>query len=344
MPDQSTGTVSVTANAKLRETQPEASKSSNPAPMSQGTKPEFTVADVAVGRMDSANKKILCVYAKVSPQYAVYLTQGRIVVQYADDPKVAEAQRKDMASLNALRMQIEGLIDGWRSSRLAAYRRKAKRYDGRLAAALIVCLESDGVTAHASLSDIKDDLVAERTSWGRFEYLIAASIASLFAITLFFCIQRQAFPFNLPAGDLWLAARAGTVGAFFSIALAIRTRTVLTNLRRQDNFADAILRIVIGIVAAGVLLLIIKAGMFPKLQIGDANISARNLGWEAILMVGFIAGFSERLVPDLLAKSATKESGATSNTASASSDAAPGSGTRPSANVPAPTVVTQPGK
>jgi hypothetical protein len=53
--------------------------------------------------------RILCVYAKVwPPRYAVYRTQNRTVVQYADDSKAADEQRKKMASLNGLRMQING--------------------------------------------------------------------------------------------------------------------------------------------------------------------------------------------------------------------------------------------
>ncbi len=56
--------------------------------------------------------------------------------------------------------------------------------------------------------------------------------------------------FAMPAKPLWLAARAGTVGAWFSVALAIKNRTVLPNLQRRDNYSDACLRIAIGFIAA----------------------------------------------------------------------------------------------
>jgi hypothetical protein len=165
---------------------------------------------------------------------------------------------------------------------------------------LILCLEGDGVAALASLNDIKEDIIAERTSWGRFEYLISASIFSLISIGVFTLLQHKYFQFPVPSGNIWLAARAGTIGAFFSIALAIRDRTVLTNLHRRDNLADAALRILIGIVAAGVLVLMLSSKLLPNFKVGDAGISGTDISWQAILVIGFVAGFLERLVPDLL--------------------------------------------
>ena len=288
------------------------------APGSRTNEPAHTVADIVANGTDLAGNEIICVYSKVPPQYAVYLTRNRVAVQYADDTEKADEQRKHMVSLNALRTQIDGLVSGWRMSRMSTYRLKARKYDARVAGALVLCLEGDGETPRTTLSEIREDILAERTSWGRFEYLIAASLAAIAAIVLFFCIQRQLLPFKLPSGDLWLATRAGTVGAFFSIALAIRGRTVLTNLRRRDNVADAILRIAIGTIAAGVLLLLMQAGILPKLQIGEGTVSGETLVWQAVLVVGFLAGFSERLVPDLLAKASNQDS-----TAAAKSDSSP---------------------
>jgi hypothetical protein len=210
-----------------------------------------------------------------------------------------------MATINLARAQVCGLIGDWARSKIESFREKAAKYEGRVASALVLCLEGDGAAALASLNDTKEDIIAERTSWGRFEYLISASLFSLIAIGVFTILQHRLFPFPESSGNIWLAARAGTIGAFFSIALAIRNRTVLTNLRRRDNLADAALRIIIGMVAAGVLILMLSSKILPSFKIGDAGISGTDISWQTVLVVGFVAGFLERLVPDLLEQTGT---------------------------------------
>lgn len=106
------------------------------------------------------------------------------------------------------------------------------------------------------------------------------------------------------AVTLWRGAAAGAVGAFFSIALAIRGRTILTDLLRTSNLMDAVLRITIGFIAGAVLMALIEAGMID-FYLGGADGPESTL---ALLIAGFVAGFSERLVPDLLAKAGAKPS------------------------------------
>lgn len=98
---------------------------------------------------------------------------------------------------------------------------------------------------------------------------------------------------------MWRGAAAGAVGAFFSIALAIRGRTVLPDLLRTANMMDAMLRVVIGAIAGSVLIALIEGEVvtFKFAERGSPLF---------VLIAGFLAGFAERLVPDLLEKVAAK--------------------------------------
>ena len=115
-------------------------------------------------------------------------------------------------------------------------------------------------------------------------------------------VASRLYPFQEASSDLWLAAKAGLIGASFSIALAIRGRTVALDTELLDNVTDGTLRLLIGVISAGVLLLLFASGIVPNLKIGDAIFSGGTLTWQTVLLVGFVGGFMERLVPDLLEK------------------------------------------
>ena len=130
------------------------------------------------------------------------------------------------------------------------------------------------------------------------------------------CDDAKAYPLHPASSDLWLAAKAGLVGAAFSIALAIRGRTVALDTDLLDNVTDGTLRLLIGVISAGVLLLLFASGIVPNLKIGEADFKPSTLTWEMVLVIGFVGGFLERLVPDLLEKK-NSQSNTSSSTAGA---------------------------
>ncbi len=368
----------------------------DPLPGTPGSVPPSVTAfaqkveDIQPGKLDSTGIPIVRVYARRIPRYAVYQTEARASVQYGNEDTLASAQRKSMAPLNVLRAQIDALVDGWRKSRLD----KAKGYDSRVAAALILCLEDDVNSAQASLTDIKNDVLAERNSWGRLQYLLSASLVALaiaavlalawaasvdfacsgppaiatghpllfplltglwyivlgtvlgfiggvlgFAIAFgsaksaaWAWLQRRGLilaslttglvvlllgaavwvvascpsphdfsqmPLSLGM-SIWIGGIGGVGGAFFSIALGTMQRTVATSLNPRDNLADAALRVIVGLIGAWVLVLMLRANLLPNFQIGDQALTGTKATVEITLLIGFLAGFLERLVPDLL--------------------------------------------
>ena len=298
----------------------------------------MNVADLKAGDLDSAGHPVLHFYSRKPPEYAVYQTRERAMVHFADAPDVSDEQRKVLAQLAPLRGETNALIDDWREKpdryhtlgiiprrNGARIRQRAARYDRRIGDALIVALEGDLTGAGAVLQEIKDDVIEERVGWSRFEYLLVA-ITIAFAFILFsilFAVLTVPDVDNAGAAarsllcdteldprcfddatDLWRGAMAGALGSFFSIALAIRGRTVLPDLNKVNNWMDAGLRVAIGIIAGTVLVSLVVSD-FVNLRIGDAGSGELNELYIGI--VGFVGGFAERLVPDLLARAAVQE-------------------------------------
>jgi hypothetical protein len=235
--------------------------------------------------------------------YAVYRTPERVVIQFADDDVEQDRQRAALATLSPVRGQINGLIDGWRSSKKKHLQSDASRYDAQVADALVVALENDVGDARAILDAIKSNIFDKRTSWARLQYLITSTCAAVFFIFLL-CLLNWLLRSLLPDGatNLFLGAAAGSAGAFFSIALGVRTRTVLTDLHFWDNTVDAVLRVIIGCIGGALLVAFLQSKLAVVVLDAAPVDDKMTASWAFILLAGFIAGFSERLVPDILAK------------------------------------------
>ena len=289
--------------------------------------PRLRIDQLEVGRKDSAGNIILYMYARKPPIYAVYGEPTKVVVHFADDTRREARQRAALAALNPLRGQISGLIDGWRLSkdelkrldpdyeeptlpgrfwtaltrpRLRRNKSRAERYDRRVADAMVMGLEGGVPGALALLNEIHDQVKAERRSIAETDYLLWAAIAGILALFVVWFISATHLIANPPDNShlIWTGAAAGVLGAFFSIATGLRNRAILIDLQKWDNRRDAILRIAVGTIGAGIVLCLIMAKLITITGITD-NLTAKSTALAAV--VGFLAGFSERAVGNLLA-------------------------------------------
>ena len=264
----------------------------------------MNVGDVARDAKADDGSTIIAVYYRNAPIYAVYRSDERVRIQYADDPELQARQRSALAPTNPVRGEIDGLLDSLRGSSQAAFTSLAERFDRRIADALSVALENDVANASLLLDAVKRDAADERSSIARLEYLRVATATLAVALCLIGGLTfRHAYPTDIWV--LWLAAATGAVGSFFSIAIEIRQRQIQTDARTRDNVADAILRIVVGVIAAVMLICLIQSRLVTSFALGDTGGKVGlggNFTTPLVAVLGFIAGFIERLVPDLLAK------------------------------------------
>ena len=269
-------------------------------PDSQPADPQqpFRLNDIQVGNKDGRGLSITHIYAVQSDEYAIYQA-GDVMVHFADDPGKAQAQRKSLLPLSSARAEVNALAQGLACREVC---------DRRLAYAFQLALDGDIDGAKGTVAAAKAFVLAKRAARGRFQYLKWSYGTAAVLIGLLFVASRF-YPFQEASSDLWLAAKAGLIGAAFSIALAIRGRTVALDTELLDNVTDGTLRLLIGVISAGVLLLLLACGILPSLKIGDAQFGGSALTWQMVLVIGFVGGFLERLVPDLLEKKNSQGNG-----------------------------------
>ncbi len=254
--------------------------------------------EIAVGRQDDTGKTIDRIYFR-HKDYAIYrrdTTPPDVVVKYSDDAVKADQQVKAIsAPLLSRRDKVIHLLND-----LPATSQESLR--SQVADALRLGLENQVEAARRILDDsIADALVAQGRR-GRLIYLVCAGIATVPALILFLIGGSVA---SGSVRQLLMSAGAGTIGAVSSIFIGIRARTVAIEGDWMSNAVASAIRVAIGIISAAVLFLLFDSHVIPDIKVGTVLINDEiDQKWQLALLVGFIAGFLERLVPDLLERQA----------------------------------------
>src|SRR5262249_53053237 len=158
------------------------------------------------GRPDSTGTMILDVYTKVEKVYAVYQTEQRVMIQFADDQALGADQRKSLTDLYITRGTINWMLDEMRATGNEHGVARTHRYARRLADSLIIGLQGQTQQAAAELESLKNDLAEESKSRNRLRYLMTAGAVALAVIAIIAVINSPLINYHEPvAQTLWYA-------------------------------------------------------------------------------------------------------------------------------------------
>jgi hypothetical protein len=261
-----------------------------------------TVAAIEVGTIDGRKSEITHVFYKFQ-EYAIFKSGDEIRIQYADCEETKRGQIEKIAELMPLRDRLQYL---------ASNARLRKRYLPQIANAFFLGLQDRNDCAKQVIEDAIKDIQEVRVREGRITYVQCAIVVALGLAAVLFSLGANAFH-KAQVVPLWAAAGSGSIGALLSIAIAVRGRSVATDGDWQTNLVDVAIRVLIGVISAAALYLLLSSGMIANMSsltgmpVGEFKVSSGTgtpITWQVALVIGFMAGFVERLVPDLLDKKA----------------------------------------
>jgi hypothetical protein len=226
-----------------------------------------------------------------------YESEG-VQAQLSSDPAKRQQLRRLLLPLGTERAKLQALLSDWP---------RRQSFDSSIATALQLALDGDGNAeakdnALQTLKNAKVAILTEREIAGKAQYVRFTLILALVGIFLLVLAQHNLFK---GSGNFWLGAQAGLFGAVLSIAIGIRRRTVALDIGVAGNLSESALRLVIGAVSGGTLVLLFATGLLPSLHTLKGEQDAVQTMTFALLL-GIIAGFVEQLVPSLLEDQAQK--------------------------------------
>lgn len=166
-------------------------------------------------------------------------------------------------------------------------------------------LEDKTDIAKQTLAAAIDDVNETLTRWSRVVYLTyAVPVAVICAAICFILAFRNPWRSDPLIKHIFIAIGAGAVGGLLSIATAIHDRTVVSDGHRSSNIVDASVRLMMALISAAALFLLLSSGVLHDVSIGGMKLSGAAITGSVAFLIGFAAGFLERLLPDLLQKGA----------------------------------------
>jgi hypothetical protein len=261
-----------------------------------------TTAGIRKDAYDNRGQKIEYVFFRRT-NYVIYLADNRVSIQFSDSPAEATAQIKAIAELLPLRNKLQYLARG--------LPKNDERVDDswcyltQVADAMRLGLEGQIGMGRDILQGAIEDVTSLVERDGRVCYLKAAAtgMAAWAIVSALGAAGTSWLGYDFIA-KMFAASCSGAIGAILSIAIGIRNRTVAIDGDRRGNSMEAQVRILIGVISGVALYLILSSGLVSGI---DWMLTADKPGaWKITLLIGFAGGFLERLVPDLLEKSATR--------------------------------------
>jgi hypothetical protein len=276
--------------------------------------------------------------------YTIYRSEKGVDVQFADTPSEEATQRCRFTGISPELCELRYLTNEMRAGWFSAIASRtghlpSELYDHNMAQAVMLVME-DKVLEGKQLAQQALKMAVDRvTNDNMIRYLECCVITLMLyfaAGALYFAVGPHPQPhLHLPDPQSWkipllgqpiyvVAAMAGATGAVLSVATRLQAFQFKPCHQSNMNYLMSITRVSVGLVAGPILLLL----GFTILETPIKSLVPAMAEPHGAALLGLIAGFAERLIPNLLNKTAGEiESG-------------PGTPVQAARNAPAPSNAT----
>lgn len=283
--------------------------------------PSPAFADIAKGEDDPLGDKVSQIHVCTERFYIYSIDSAPGQIRrpryfLRGDYATAEQYRQRLNGISGALNRINDLIVGMRPDNLTLpfYRKHygslMERAREHQAQAMQQAFEGHGADALQILSEFREEVQNCRDSRNKMRYIFANVLSLLILLALWYALRQSgdspgtigalmSSPIALSATGEHAAVRLvdmlalGAIGAFFSVSIGINDLKISNAITIPEMLYAGFVRILIGVIGAGVVFLLIFGGWMLTAVSEDYQL------WSYSLFA-FLAGFSELLVPNAL--------------------------------------------
>ena len=246
------------------------------------------LCDLMSGKPDALGNTISQILW-LGPNYAVYRSDDGVCVQFSDDAKEEMEQRQRFGTICSVLCELRYLTSQMRT-RWWPSKRRGILYDHNIASVIMLALEGNANEANRLAGKTLDLAVERATNDNTIRYIRACFIFASICVAIGFCFLSTMW------SPYVIAAMFGAAGATFSVATRLQRFKLKPCNQSQMNYWMSVVRVSMGVLAAVALMLLI--GTMPLAT--EIKGALKEGDWQIAAMLGLIAGFCERLVPNII--------------------------------------------
>jgi hypothetical protein len=255
-------------------------------------------------------------------EYAIYRSNKGVYVHFSDCPEKEEEQRQRFTEICPELCELRYLTTQMGTSKMFPHRiakwwrqlaandlptpseRRYALFEQNMAQALMLIMEKKTEPAKEIAQQALAMAVERVTNDNTVRYLRASlGCAAVFLLIGFFLLYLDL------AGSSYyiISCMFGSIGAIFSIATRLQAFELKPCNESTMNYWMSAIRVGMGVVGALVLLLLASTTIGETIikQLIGSDVKT-GVPWQTAAILGFLAGFAERLVPNLLQRSINK--------------------------------------
>jgi hypothetical protein len=269
----------------------------------------FSIDELIETKRDRLHYKVEEIFWR-GLNYAIYRSEKGVSVQFSDCPLEAKAQRSRFTEISPELCELRHLTSEMRSRSLFGYplrasRKPASLYEHDMAQAVMLVMEEKSKEGkqiarqalRMAVERVTNDNTVTYFAWCLLSWAMWSIVG--FAAAALVSEVPWLHTAELPLPLYLVAAMFGATGAMLSVASRLQSFQLKPCHQSSMNVLMGYTRIGFGFLAGPVLLLFAST-------IVDHPLGLDPTLWSGAAVVGLVGGFAERLIPNILLRTASQ--------------------------------------